>query len=239
VWWTIFDDPDRQDAFRDALQARTGDGDPGRQRNSRFQLDATARTRGARREAHPAREADGVLTPGAPDACSGADQDLPTGMPTSLRQGLMGIREPDNGGRQWRCLLGPCQLPVLGRRHLVVPACATAPAPVSIAPFTRPSGPKWLLHIGHYGVVAHRSSRVARRAALGRHLHSGVAPYADPASFLLTCQQWEPQRLELCDLIGKPASAADALPVAIDELHAVRPTWRPSSRLRPGRATSG
>ena len=25
VWWTIFDDPDRQNAFRDALQARTGD----------------------------------------------------------------------------------------------------------------------------------------------------------------------------------------------------------------------
>jgi SAM-dependent methyltransferase len=45
VWWTIFDDPDRQDAFRDALQARTGDGDPGRQRNSRFQLDAAARCR--------------------------------------------------------------------------------------------------------------------------------------------------------------------------------------------------
>jgi hypothetical protein len=45
VWWTIFDDPDRQDAFRDALQARTGDGDPGRQRNPRFQLDAAARCR--------------------------------------------------------------------------------------------------------------------------------------------------------------------------------------------------
>jgi SAM-dependent methyltransferase len=45
VWWTIFDDPDRQDAFRDALGARTGDGDPGGQRNARFQLDAAARCR--------------------------------------------------------------------------------------------------------------------------------------------------------------------------------------------------
>jgi SAM-dependent methyltransferase len=45
VWWTIFDDPDRHDAFRDALQARTGNGDPGWQRNSQFQLDAAARCR--------------------------------------------------------------------------------------------------------------------------------------------------------------------------------------------------
>jgi SAM-dependent methyltransferase len=45
VWWTIFDDPGRPDPFRDALQARTGDGDPGGQRNSRFQLDAAARRR--------------------------------------------------------------------------------------------------------------------------------------------------------------------------------------------------
>jgi len=45
VWWTIFDDPDRDDAFRDALQARTGNGDPGFQRNSQFQLDAAARCR--------------------------------------------------------------------------------------------------------------------------------------------------------------------------------------------------
>jgi Methyltransferase domain len=45
VWRTSFDDPDRPNAFRDALQARTGDGDPGRQRNSRFQLDAAARCR--------------------------------------------------------------------------------------------------------------------------------------------------------------------------------------------------
>jgi SAM-dependent methyltransferase len=45
VWWTIFDDRDGQDAFRDALQARTGDGDPGGQRNAQFELDAAARCR--------------------------------------------------------------------------------------------------------------------------------------------------------------------------------------------------
>ena len=37
---------------------------------------------------------------------------------------------------------------------------------------------------------------------------------------MLTPQQWEPQRLEFCHLVGKPASAADALAVADDELHA-------------------
>jgi SAM-dependent methyltransferase len=45
VWWTIFDDPSRQDPFRDALQARTGDGDPGGQRNAQFELDAAGRCR--------------------------------------------------------------------------------------------------------------------------------------------------------------------------------------------------
>ena len=48
----------------------------------------------------------------------------------------------------------------------------------------------------------------------------GSRRYADPASFLLTPQQWEPQRLEFCHLVGKPASAADALALADDELHA-------------------
>jgi hypothetical protein len=45
VRWTIFDDPSRPDAFRDVLRARTGDADPGEQRNARFQLHATARCR--------------------------------------------------------------------------------------------------------------------------------------------------------------------------------------------------
>ncbi len=44
--------------------------------------------------------------------------------------------------------------------------------------------------------------------------------YADPASFLLTPQQWEPQRLEFCHVVGKPVSAADALALTDDELHA-------------------
>ena len=50
----------------------------------------------------------------------------------------------------------------------------------------------------------------------------GSRRYADPSSFLLSPQQWEPQRLEFCHVVGKPASAADALALALasDELHA-------------------
>jgi TnpA family transposase len=48
----------------------------------------------------------------------------------------------------------------------------------------------------------------------------GSRRYADLASFLLTPQQWEPQRLEFCHLVGRPAKAADALALANDELHA-------------------
>jgi len=48
----------------------------------------------------------------------------------------------------------------------------------------------------------------------------GSRRYADPACFLLTPQQWEPQRLEFCHVAGKPASAAEALALANDELHA-------------------
>jgi TnpA family transposase len=48
----------------------------------------------------------------------------------------------------------------------------------------------------------------------------GSRRYADPGTFLLTPQQWEPQRLEFCHLAGKPAAAADALALARDELHA-------------------
>jgi hypothetical protein len=47
----------------------------------------------------------------------------------------------------------------------------------------------------------------------------GSRRYADPALFLLTPAQWEPQRLEFCALVGKPAAAADALALADDELH--------------------
>ena len=48
----------------------------------------------------------------------------------------------------------------------------------------------------------------------------GSRRYADPASFLLTPQQWEPQRAEFCHVVGRPASAAGALALANDELHA-------------------
>ena len=48
----------------------------------------------------------------------------------------------------------------------------------------------------------------------------GSRRYADPSSFLLTPQQWEPRRLEFCHVAGKPASAAEALTLANDELHA-------------------
>src|SRR6266571_5677063 len=47
----------------------------------------------------------------------------------------------------------------------------------------------------------------------------GSRRYADPASFLLTPEQWGPQRLEFCHLVGKPALAGDALALARDELH--------------------
>lgn len=45
LWWSIFDDPDRLDPFRDELQARTGEEDPGCQRRAGFQLDVEARKR--------------------------------------------------------------------------------------------------------------------------------------------------------------------------------------------------
>lgn len=44
LWWTIFDDPDRQDPFREAARGLLGDQDPsGQRRRSGFQLDAAAR----------------------------------------------------------------------------------------------------------------------------------------------------------------------------------------------------
>jgi SAM-dependent methyltransferase len=45
LWWTIFDDPDSEDTFREALRQRLGREDPGGQGNVAFQLD-----RGARQE---------------------------------------------------------------------------------------------------------------------------------------------------------------------------------------------
>jgi len=47
----------------------------------------------------------------------------------------------------------------------------------------------------------------------------GSRRYADPAAYLLTPQQWEPQRAEFCRLVGKSADPARALADAVDELH--------------------
>jgi len=47
----------------------------------------------------------------------------------------------------------------------------------------------------------------------------GSRRYADPASFLLTPEQWESRRDEFCHLVGKPADAGEALEAAEADLH--------------------
>jgi hypothetical protein len=47
----------------------------------------------------------------------------------------------------------------------------------------------------------------------------GSRRYADPSSFLLTTEQWQPRRAEYCQLVGKPPDAATAIAVATAELH--------------------
>jgi TnpA family transposase len=47
----------------------------------------------------------------------------------------------------------------------------------------------------------------------------GSRRYADPASFLLTPEQWRAQRLEFLHLVGRSATGAEAIAVAVDELH--------------------
>lgn len=65
----------------------------------------------------------------------------------------------------------------------------------------------------------------AERAELRDGLRSGdvFVPgsrrYGDPASFLLTPDQWARHRVEFCHLVGKPLKAAEALAHADDELH--------------------
>ena len=39
----------------------------------------------------------------------------------------------------------------------------------------------------------------------------GSRRYADPSTYLYTPGQWMPRRAEYCRLVGKPASAADAI----------------------------
>lgn len=48
---------------------------------------------------------------------------------------------------------------------------------------------------------------------------SGSRRYADPGTYLFTPEQWEGRRAEFCQLVRKPAGAADALAQAKDELH--------------------
>lgn len=47
----------------------------------------------------------------------------------------------------------------------------------------------------------------------------GSRRYADPAEYLLTPEQWEPQRAEFCRLVGKSADPTRALADAVDDLH--------------------
>jgi len=47
----------------------------------------------------------------------------------------------------------------------------------------------------------------------------GSRRYADPAAYLLTPEQWEPQRAEFCRLVGKSADPARALAAVTDEWH--------------------
>ncbi|MGF6884275.1 TnpA family transposase [Nocardia sp. GAS34] len=48
----------------------------------------------------------------------------------------------------------------------------------------------------------------------------GSRRYADPATYLLTADQWEPQREEFCRLVGRAADPGVALAAAVAELHA-------------------
>lgn len=48
----------------------------------------------------------------------------------------------------------------------------------------------------------------------------GSRRYADPSTYLYTPAQWIPKQGEYCRLVGKPASAADAIAQGKEELHA-------------------
>lgn len=47
----------------------------------------------------------------------------------------------------------------------------------------------------------------------------GSRRYADPAAYLLTEEQWAPQRAEFCRLVGKSADPGETLAAVVDELH--------------------
>ncbi|MBA4854343.1 Tn3 family transposase [Nocardia farcinica] len=48
----------------------------------------------------------------------------------------------------------------------------------------------------------------------------GSRRYADPAAYLLTAEQWAPQRAEFCRLVGKHGDPGQGLAAVVDELHA-------------------
>ncbi len=48
----------------------------------------------------------------------------------------------------------------------------------------------------------------------------GSRRYANPAAYLLTGEQWEPQRDEFCRLVGRSADSGVALASVVEELHA-------------------
>lgn len=54
----------------------------------------------------------------------------------------------------------------------------------------------------------------------------GSRRYADPAAYLLTPEQWTPQRAEFCRLVGKPADPGEGLAAVVDELHEAVVSWR-------------
>ncbi len=47
----------------------------------------------------------------------------------------------------------------------------------------------------------------------------GSRRYADPAAYLLTSEQWEPQRTEFCRLVGRSADPSVALAAVVEELN--------------------
>ena len=57
----------------------------------------------------------------------------------------------------------------------------------------------------------------------------GSRRYSDPAAYLLTPSKWADQRVEFCQLVGKPADAVDALAEVEDELHTALGSWKPRS----------
>jgi hypothetical protein len=67
----------------------------------------------------------------------------------------------------------------------------------------------------------------------------GSRRYADPASFLLTPQQWEPQRLEFCHVTGNRRPRPTPWPWRTTSCTRRWRTWRRSSPAAAGRARSG